>query len=220
MKISGIIAAGGTGSRLGIAGGKQLLELQGKPILVHTIEKVGPLVDELIVVVDPVYIERCQETLAKYAIQVKAIVPGGKTRARSVYNGFIKTVNELVLIHDGARPFVSAEDIKRTIAAAEKNGAAVLCVKVKDTIKQEESGHIKRTPDRKELWAAQTPQVIKREWLAEAYEKLPDWEQVTDDVQLVEKLGKKVKIVEGSYNNIKITTKEDLLTAEAFLKEQ
>ncbi|MFC1517383.1 2-C-methyl-D-erythritol 4-phosphate cytidylyltransferase [Candidatus Margulisiibacteriota bacterium] len=224
MKVSAIIAAGGKGSRLGAPGGKQLLELSGKPILIHTLERIIPEVQEVVVVIDSSHLEILENILEKYDLnsKVASIVPGGESRAQSVKNGFYKTRtdSDLILIHDGARPFIKKEQIQAVIKAAENNGAAVLCVKVKDTIKQEVEGSVKGTPDRKNLWAAQTPQVIKRELLSEAYTKLKDWQNITDDVQLVEKLGKKVKIVEGSYDNIKITTQEDLLIAEAMLKEQ
>ncbi|MBU0581230.1 MAG: 2-C-methyl-D-erythritol 4-phosphate cytidylyltransferase, partial [Candidatus Margulisbacteria bacterium] len=152
--------------------------------------------------------------------KIKEIVPSGRTRAESVHNAFLKVADQcsLVLIHDGVRPFVGKDDIKKTIIQAQQNGAAVLAVRVKDTIKNEKNGFITSTPLREKLWAAQTPQIIKKEILTEAYQKIENWGEVTDDVSLVEKLGKKVKIVEGSYSNIKITTKEDLLIAESLIK--
>jgi 2-C-methyl-D-erythritol 4-phosphate cytidylyltransferase len=222
MKVSSIIAAGGSGSRLGIPGGKQLLELQGKPVLIHSLEKLIQFSDEIVIVLEEKDIPRLKESLKKFKLldKVKEIVPGGKTRAESVHNAFLKTdpQTDLVLIHDGVRPFVAKKNIENVLSAAEKYGAAVLCTKVKDTIKKETDSFIEHTPERSTLWAAQTPQVIKRTWLAEAYEQLSDWQNVTDDVALVEMLGKKVRIVEGNYNNIKITTKEDLLLAESLLK--
>ncbi len=222
--ISTIVAAGGTGSRLGIAGGKQLLSLAGKPILIHTLEKLIPFSSEMIIVIEASKIERLQEMIDKYGLKnnIKKIVAGGDTRAISVHNAFTETSPEaeLIMIHDGVRPFIEPKNIEQTINAAEQFGAAVLCTKVKDTIKKEAQGFIAETPQRELLWAAQTPQVIKKQWMEEAYQQLPNWQTCTDDVSLVEMLQKKVKIVEGSYTNIKITTAEDLLIAESFLKKR
>ncbi len=220
--ISAIIAAGGSGSRLGIPGGKQLLEINGKPVLVHTIEKLMKHAAELIVVIAEEDIERLQIVLKEFNLteKVKKIVRGGNTRALSVHAAFkeVSSGCDLVLIHDGARPCVRDADIEETKTGALEYGAAVLCTRVKDTIKQEKNGFIESTPKRSELWAAQTPQVIKKELLDEAYRTLPDWKDATDDVSLVEMLGKTVKIVEGHYDNIKITTKDDLAIAELLLK--
>lgn len=222
MFVSTIIAAGGTGSRLGKSGGKQLLDLGGRPIVLRSLEKMLPFSDEVIIVIAEGDVPRLKEALERHGLEkkVKEIVPGGATRARSVHAAFKKVSQraDIVCIHDGVRPFVEPADVRKVIAEAEKHGAAVLCTRVKDTIKQENAGFVAATPQRAVLWSAQTPQVIKKSLLDEAYRTLKDWDEVTDDVALVEMLGKPVKIIQGSYRNMKITTHEDLIMAEAFLK--
>src|SRR5690606_5947261 len=145
-------------------------------------------------------------------MKVKAIVKGGRERQESVYEGLKRIKEEcIVLVHDGARPFVRIEHIQKLVQVTSEKSAAILAVPVKDTIKRAKDGIVQETFDRSELWSIQTPQAFKLSLLKEAYEKAEmDGFTGTDDASLVERIGHHVEIVEGDYNNIKITTKEDL----------
>jgi 2-C-methyl-D-erythritol 4-phosphate cytidylyltransferase len=215
IKITGILAAGGSGKRLGKASGKQLLMVNNKPVFIYSLEKIYPYVDEIIVVIEKDNINKCKKLLEKYKLtkKVKDVVAGGRERVDSVENAFntVSADTKLVLIHDGARPLVNKKIVQDVIKAGIKYKAAVPAVRVKDTIKIEKNGFVLRTPLRAELWAAQTPQIITRELLTAAFKNKKILKDITDDVSLVEKMNKKVKIIEGDYANIKITTKEDLV---------
>jgi 2-C-methyl-D-erythritol 4-phosphate cytidylyltransferase len=158
----------------------------------------------------------------RYSItKAKHIIEGGKTRTESVERGLrcVDKDTSLVLIHDGVRPFVSKEIVKKTIAAALKFGASVSAVPVKATIKVSgKDSFVKYTPARENLWEIQTPQVFKRILIEEAYKKVKSNRRFTDDATLIENIGKKVKIVKGDDRNIKITTTEDIKIAEALFK--
>ena len=212
---SAVIVAGGSGSRMGRP--KQMLPLGGKPVLVRTVEAFlqTPEIKEIVVVTPP-------ENRAELQKRFPGIVfaDPGKTRLLSVKNGFLKTsaASQLVAVHDGARPLVEPAHISACLQAARQYGAAVLAVPVKDTVKVCEGGFVQNTLDRTVLWAAQTPQCYRRPVLAEALEKFGQEEGATDESQLVEKLGIKVRVVPSSYKNNKITTPEDLIFAEALLE--
>ena len=212
---SAVIVAGGSGSRMGRP--KQMLPLGGKPVLVRTVEAFlqTPEIKEIVVVTPP-------ENRAELQKRFPGIVfaDPGKTRLLSVKNGFLKTsaASQLVAVHDGARPLVEPAHISACLQAARQYGAAVLAVPVKDTVKVCEGGFVQNTLDRAVLWAAQTPQCYRRPVLAEALEKFGQEEGATDESQLVEKLGIKVRVVPSSYKNNKITTPEDLIFAEALLE--
>lgn len=212
---SAVIVAGGSGSRMGRP--KQMLPLGGKPVLVRTVEAFlqTPEVKEIVVVTP-------SENRAELQKRFPGIVfaDPGKTRLLSVKNGFLKTsaASQLVAVHDGARPLVEPAHISACLQAARQYGAAVLAVPVKDTVKVCEGGFVQNTLDRAVLWAAQTPQCYRRPVLAEALEKFGQEEGATDESQLVEKLGIKVRVVPSSYKNNKITTPEDLIFAEALLE--
>lgn len=222
-----IIPAAGHGKRMGTSTPKQYLMLEGKPLLVHTIQKFEAcsMVDEIIVVTGEDEVQYCEECIIKpYQLhKVIKIVAGGRERQHSVYNG-LKEVNEkvdIVMIHDGARPFISTIDIQKSIEGAKVYQACGVGVPVKDTIKIcNDDGFIINTPKRSELWSIQTPQSFQHSVLKEAYERA--WEDNvigTDDAMLVERIGIPVKIVQGSYENIKITTPEDLLWGEILIKK-
>lgn len=222
---SAIIVAGGSGKRMNSATKKQYIYLNEKPILSYTIAKFENCdeIDEIILVVPKEDIEFVKENIVEKEgfKKLSAVVEGGKERQNSVYNG-LKRVSEdcdLVLIHDGVRPFVKDEEIKRVIESAKKFDACVLGVKVKDTIKIcDEIDCISHSPDRKTLWAAHTPQAFSYELILTAYNKaFEDGFYGTDDAMLAERLGFRVKMVEGSYDNIKITTPEDLEVAKLML---
>lgn len=212
---SAVIVAGGSGSRMGRP--KQMLPLGAKPVLVRTVEAFlqTPEIKEIMVVTPP-------ENRAELQKRFPGIVfaDPGKTRLLSVKNGFLKTsaASQLVAVHDGARPLVEPAHISACLQAARQYGAAVLAVPVKDTVKVCEGGFVQNTLDRAVLWAAQTPQCYRRPVLAEALEKFGQEEGATDESQLVEKLGIKVRVVPSSYKNNKITTPEDLIFAEALLE--
>ncbi|HAM42328.1 MAG TPA: bifunctional 2-C-methyl-D-erythritol 4-phosphate cytidylyltransferase/2-C-methyl-D-erythritol 2,4-cyclodiphosphate synthase [Elusimicrobia bacterium] len=212
---SAVIVAGGSGTRMGRP--KQMLPLGAKPVLVRTVEAFlnTPEIKEIVVVTPP----ENRAELEKHFPHIIFADPG-KTRLLSVKNGFLKTsaAAQLVAVHDGARPLVEPVHISACLQAAQKYGAAVLAVPVKDTVKVCKDGFVQNTLDRSVLWAAQTPQCYRRPILAEALEKFGQEEGATDESQLVEKLGIKVRVVPSSYKNNKITTPEDLVFAEALLE--
>lgn len=226
-----IVLAAGQGKRMGTKVQKQFLEVEGKPVLYYSLEtfEASSLIDEIVLVVGNGLVDYCQkEIVDKYHFhKVKRIVIGGKERYESVYLGlkaFMESAPEYVFIHDGARPFVDNAMLERAYHEVVKTKACVVGMPSKDTIKVvNESGVVVETPDRKYLWQVQTPQVFAYELIKDAYSELMANEtiQVTDDAMVLETVkGIPVKLVEGSYENIKITTPEDLFVAEAFLKKR
>ncbi|PKN13007.1 MAG: 2-C-methyl-D-erythritol 4-phosphate cytidylyltransferase [Deltaproteobacteria bacterium HGW-Deltaproteobacteria-4] len=223
-----IIPAAGTGSRMQAGINKQYLLLAGRPILFHTLALFAahPRIDRICIVVPSEEINYCRsEIVALYGLEkVSAIIAGGPSRQDSVANGLLgcnAEVDDLVVIHDGARPLLRATDLDALLNAAAKSGAAVLGVPVKDTIKQVQEGVIVATPERSSLWQVQTPQVFRYGLLLAAYgQARADGFTGTDDAMLVERLQYPVTMVPGSYRNIKITTPEDLSIASAFLATQ
>jgi len=226
--VTAVIAAGGRGRRMQASINKQFLELDGKPILAHTLEifESCPLINEIVVVTADGEREYCRKAVVEpYGFRkVRKIVSGGRERQDSVYNG-LKEIDdrcEYVAVHDGARPLLTSEILLEALCAGFKEGAAAVAVPVKDTIKLADSrGFVAETPDRDRLWAVQTPQVFKREIIFGAYEHaLKHSLKGSDDSVLVEKLGYPVKLVRGEYENIKVTTPEDLEIAAAILERR
>ena len=224
-RCTAIVLAGGQGTRMGTAVQKQYIELCGKPVLyyaLHTFQNSG-VIDEIILVVGEGQEEYCRQNIVeKYEItKVSKVVVGGTERYYSVWNGLQEVSEGYVFIHDGARPFVSGEMIARAYEEVQKYGACVVGMPVKDTIKiADEDGFSRETPNRKDVWMIQTPQVFETGLVKEAYEALLHEKEIsaTDDATAVEQmLGRKVKLVVGSYENIKITTPEDLKIAQALL---
>ena len=218
MKTTAIIVAAGSGSRFNSKTPKQFLQLCGRPVLVHTLERFqsAPSVDSIVLVV-PVDQTKSFNT-AKFT-KVDVVVPGGNTRARSVLKGLNAVENaEIIAVHDGARPLVTVDEIERTIAKGKETGAACLVAAVTDTIKSIRGGEIAATLDREKLRRAVTPQVFRIEILRKAFESVDLDDSVTDECYLVEKLGHPIATVEGSVRNIKITHPDDLLLAEALMK--
>lgn len=223
--VSAIITAAGKGTRMNININKLYIEIGGIPVLARALKAFDDccLVNEIILVANEDDIFYCKQNIIDfYAFQkVKKIVVGGHTRQGSVFRG----LNEvdpgcgIVLIHDGARPFISGSIIRKSIEAAEEFGAACVAVPVKDTVKKSGSDNfILETLDRKELWLAQTPQAFKYDLILNAHKKaLEDNFEGTDDTVLVERMGVSPKLVMGSYDNIKITTQEDLVIAQAII---
>lgn len=223
-KVTAIIPAAGMGSRLGVGYNKQYIELDGKPMVVRTIETISKNSDviEVIWVVGEQEIELAKGLVKEYQLhKVKHVVAGGKERVYSVINGYLMADNdsEYLLVHDGARPLITPEIIIECIQKASEIGAAIVAVPVKDTIKvsTEDGKQIVSTPPRSILWAAQTPQIMKKEWFAQAIQGNLQLDTITDDSMLMEKIGKPVAIVKGSYENIKVTTPEDVDLAETIL---
>lgn len=223
-----IIPAAGTGSRMQAGVNKQYLLLAGRPILFHTLALFAahPRIDRICIVVPAGEIDYCRsEIVERYGLaKVSAIIAGGPTRQDSVANGLLgcnATDNDLVIVHDGARPMLGVVDLDALLDAAAKSGAATLGVPVKDTIKQVQDGVIVATPERSSLWQVQTPQVFRYELLLAAHRQAhADGFAGTDEAMLVERLQHPVTMVAGSYRNIKITTPEDLTIASAFLAAQ
>ena len=220
-----IIVAAGRGVRFGLKKAKQFLEVAGKPIIIHTLERFEncSAVDEIILVLRREEIEKFSAVREKYKlIKLVKIVSGGEARAVSVFNGF-EAIDanrcEVVAVHDGARPFVSSTEIENTIESAKKNGAACLVAPVTDTIKEIANGKILQTIDRAKLRRALTPQAFHYEILKKAFAENNFFQYATDECFLAEKLGIEIAIVEGSAKNIKITHPEDLIFAEKFLEE-
>lgn len=224
-EVAAIIVAGGSGKRMGMNIKKQFIELDKKPILAHTIEAFNKcrVIDEIIVVVGKEDKEKVKaEIINRYGYhKVTQIVEGGAERQDSVYNGLmaVKDGIQYVMIHDGARPFISEEIVEKSLSMTKEKQATVVAVPVKDTIKVvNEECEVEDTPMRSTLWSVQTPQSFKKELLIEAYAYAKERNlTVTDDSMLVEAYGKKVYVVEGDYNNIKITTPEDLVLGQAIL---
>ena len=217
MRTAAIIVAAGSGSRFGSETPKQFLEINGKPVIAHTIERfeAAPSVDSIVIVVAA---ERIAQIDPSPFRKVSGVAIGGASRAESVLNGLSVLLDdiEVVAVHDGARPLVTVAEIEATIARAKETGAACLVAPVTDTIKSVRGGEIAATLDRDKLRRALTPQAFKREVLLAAFENA-DLAAATDECYLVEKLGHPITIVEGSPRNIKITHPEDLILAEAFL---
>ncbi|BBH23972.1 2-C-methyl-D-erythritol 4-phosphate cytidylyltransferase [Paenibacillus baekrokdamisoli] len=216
-----VVVAAGRGMRMGTKESKQYLLLQDKPILVHTLELFEGMeeVSEIILVVGEQDVARCEAFVREYdLIKVKAVLAGGSERQHSVRIGLQSLGTEWVMVHDGVRPLVTQSAVRSCMSMAENVEAAVLAVPVKDTIKQvNEAGVIVATPDRRSLWAIQTPQAFRRSLLIRAHEQAAlEGFLGTDDAMVVERLGIPVSVTEGEYTNIKITTPEDLPWA-AFL---
>jgi 2-C-methyl-D-erythritol 4-phosphate cytidylyltransferase len=223
MQVSAIIAAGGRGKRMNSGLSKQFLNIKGRPILYYTLSTFESLdmFHEIVMVVGEADFSYADNIVNRYRFKKTRLVKGGNERQDSVYNGLraLSPQTDIVVIHDGVRPFVTRDIIKRSIGAAKKHRAAGAAVPVKDTIKVvDECNVIKQTPDRSALWAMQTPQTFIYQLILDAYETaFKDGYYGTDDAVLVERLGLPVKIIEGAYENIKITTPEDIIIAEIFV---
>lgn len=221
--VSLVLLAGGVGKRMGANMPKQYLPLLGTPIALYSLKKFAEMeeIGEIVVVCDPSYRDVFED--CKVDKPVKFALPG-KERQDSVFNGLseVREGAALAAIHDSARPLVSKDDTRRCFADAMEHGAAVLAVQSKATIKEaNEDLSVARTLDRSKLWEMQTPQVIKPDLLKEGFKLVQEkGYEVTDDVSIVEFMGERVQITQGSYFNIKVTTPEDMFIAERLLNEQ
>ena len=219
-----VVVAAGSSTRMGRD--KLMLELAEVPVIVHTLQALDhcPYIHEIVVVTREDLLVPVSKLCAEYVLtKVRKVVVGGTTRARSVYMG-VQEVSEqtrLIAIQDGARPLVSQDVLQDVIRTAGTCGAAAPAIPVKDTIKQAENGIVSETPDRAKLFAVQTPQVFDAQLLRAALQSAQEnGAAVTDDCSAVERIGKSVYLTEGSYENIKITTPEDLILAAAILRRR
>ncbi len=226
-KNTAIVLAAGQGKRMHSKIQKQFLEIQGYPVLYYSLRcfQESPLIQDIILVTGEDSLSYCKEEIVKkYGFtKVSNIIAGGKERYDSVYAGLCACKDcRYVLIHDGARPFITEEIIERGLEKVKENGACVVGMPSKDTIKLSDAeGYVKETPDRKCVWTIQTPQIFSYALIREAHESIrkKDMSKITDDAMVIEQeTGVKVALAEGSYQNIKITTPEDLYIAEAFLR--
>lgn len=224
MKYSVVIPAAGQGKRMKLNKNKQFLLLEGKPVIIHTLEvfQDDEWCEEIILIANSNEIEEMELLIKSHEIaKVKKIVSGGTERQNSVHNGLKAVENDdgIVLIHDGARPFVTKEHIHELVEEANKSDGAILAVPIKDTVKAGIQLQVSHTVERSNLWSAQTPQAFRLISILKAH----NWAEKnqfigTDDASLYEKLEKKVSIVTGDYFNIKLTTPEDIVFAQAILK--
>lgn len=230
-KLIAVIPAAGAGKRMGMGMNKAFVHVREVPILVHCMKMLAEtnLIARAIVVLAADEVADGEKLLQSYSQKYFpqlpfCVVAGGKERQDSVANALvvIKEENCYVAVHDGARPFAGREVFERTLAAAKTHGAAIAAVPVKNTIKVvDNNGKVVATPVRSSLQAVQTPQIFAVELLKKAYAYLKEHPaQVTDDASVVELLGKDVFVAQGRYENIKITTPEDLIFAENYLKIQ
>lgn len=229
-KITAIVLAAGSGSRMKSKTKKQFMEIKGKPVIWYSLfEFEKSRVDEIILVTGKEDIDYCKkEIVEKYNLKkIKNVVAGGSERYESVYNGLKEVTGNIVIIHDGARPLINNEIIERSIEGTIKSDACVVGVPVKDTIKRaNKEGYIIDTPNRSELWITQTPQSFKTDLVKMAYKKMKEELEkgnttlnITDDAMVVEKFTtNQVRFVQGDYKNIKVTTPEDIDIAELFIE--
>lgn len=229
-KITAIVLAAGSGSRMKSKTKKQFMEIKGKPVIWYSLfEFEKSRVDEIILVTGKEDIDYCKkEIVEKYNLKkIKNVVAGGSERYESVYNGLKEVTGNIVLIHDGARPLINNEIIERSIESTIKSDACVVGVPVKDTIKRaNKEGYIIDTPNRSELWITQTPQSFKTDLVKMAYKKMKEELEkgnttlnITDDAMVVEEFTtNQVRFVQGDYKNIKVTTPEDIDIAELFIE--
>ncbi len=217
MKICAVIPAAGFGKRMGGSVPKQFLLLDGKPVLAHTLAVFDQCaeIDSITLVAPEAELEEARGEWMNSWPKIRQVVKGGKERQDSVYNGLqsLDADAEIVVVHDGVRPFLTSDMLCESIDAARETGAAVVAIPANDTLKRvSEDGWIRDTVDRSGLWRVQTPQTFQVPLLKKAFEKAKlDGFYGTDESMLVERMGGAVKIVPGSERNIKITRPEDLI---------
>jgi len=232
MKAIVLIPAAGLGRRMGTAVYKQYLSLAGKPLLAHTLALFDrhPLIEHIYPILPADDIDYCQQQIiSAYGLQkIRRLVAGGKERQDSVRNGLRALVEDgfdqperIVLIHDGARPLFDPQQLAPLLEKIAAEGACIVAVPVKDTIKELDDGFILHTPERQRLWQAQTPQGFRYQLLASAFaQAAADNFRGTDDASLLENIEIPVAVLPGDYRNIKVTTPEDLVIAAALLDMQ
>lgn len=220
-----IIVAAGSGNRMNAPIGKQFIEISGKEIIARTIDVFynNKNINEIVLAIKQSDEEFVAKIIKKNNYKGIKLVYGGKERQDSIYNclKYISQDSEIILIHDGVRPFVTDETIEKAIKMAKEKEAVCIGVPIKDTIKVVRKGIITDTPDRDLLWSAQTPQAFKRDLIIKAHEyaKITNF-RGTDDAMLVENIGKQVHMIQGKYDNVKITVPEDILVAKSILEKR
>ena len=226
MSVSAVIVAAGISKRMNNGVDKLAVQLSGKPLLAWTISRFESteIIDEIIVVTREDEIGKVKEmTKLEGFRKVSSVVKGGSYRQQSSHNGLkaISNDSKVVLIHDGARPLIRSSDIKRIAESAEENGAALLAVPSKDTVKEVHNGKVTQTLPRESVWLAQTPQGFRKELLQEAFSSAEKEGYIgTDEAALVERIGKDVTIVEGHNSNIKVTVASDIGLVQSLLKRE
>lgn len=225
MKVTTVIVAGGKGKRMGAGKNKVFLTIEGREILHFTISAFewNKNIDEIIVVTGSEDISECEKLIADSNFKkIACVTEGGKTRQESVFNGIKRAAGDIVLIHDGARCLITDSEIDNVLEDCMRFGAAACGVKCKDTLKSiDEKGFILGTIDRESTYQIQTPQAFKREEILRLHQRAQrDGFSATDDCMIAERYGVKVKISQGSYENIKLTTPEDMLLAENILRNR
>ncbi|WP_046176527.1 2-C-methyl-D-erythritol 4-phosphate cytidylyltransferase [Domibacillus indicus] len=221
-----VIPAAGKGKRMKAGMNKVLLELKGRPLIIHTLAvfETDAFCKGIILSVHPDERTEFKQLLTAHQItKVSSFADGGKERQHSVYSGLkmLPPESDIVLVHDGARPFVTKETIAMLVESAQKTGAAIAAVPVKDTIKKAKNSLVSETVDRESLWSVQTPQAFQKEVLLAAQQKAEQEQFLgTDEASLVERIGYPVQVVESDYDNIKLTTPEDLYFARAIIAKR
>ncbi|PAQ15174.1 2-C-methyl-D-erythritol 4-phosphate cytidylyltransferase [Bacillaceae bacterium SAOS 7] len=220
-----VIPAAGQGKRMKADRNKLLLSLQGRPVIIHTLEvfEKDPACDGIVLAVKEEEKPLFTNLITEYNMsKVYKLVTGGEERQQSVYSGLKQLEHaDIVLVHDGARPFMMRKMIDELVKEAKISGAAIAAVPVKDTIKRVKDGTVVETVERSSLWAVQTPQAFRLSSLLQAHEQAEkDGFLGTDDASLIERINLPVQIVEGDYDNIKLTTPEDLVFAEAIIQKR
>jgi 2-C-methyl-D-erythritol 4-phosphate cytidylyltransferase len=223
VRVAALVPAAGSGTRFGSSLPKPFVPLRGEPLLLHTLRRLeaAPLVETIVLVAAPDQVDTCWRDVVRAGrlTRVDTVVAGGADRQASVRAGVaaLPSWADTVLVHDGARPLVTPDLCAAVAAAADAHGAAVAAVRPKDTVRAEGGG----TLDRARLWLVQTPQAFRAPLLREAHARaLAEGASATDDAALVERLGVPIAIVQGSYRNLKVTTRDDLAVAEALLAEE
>jgi 2-C-methyl-D-erythritol 4-phosphate cytidylyltransferase len=220
-----LVPAAGRGLRMGGTVPKQFLAIGGLPLVVHSLRvlQAAPSIDSIVLAVPPSDIAYCQTDIVKAHDfnKVTEVVAGGKERQDSVRLALEAVGSEakIVLVHDAVRPFLTVRMVEDVVKAAQETGAAIIAVPMRDTVKQVNADRlIERTVDRQPLWLAQTPQAFRKDWLQEAHQKAQaEGVVATDDAYLLERMGRRVMVVEGSGENIKVTRPEDMIIGEAIL---
>ncbi len=219
-----IIPAAGSGKRMGAGRNKLFIEVAKRPVILHTLDvfECDRHCKKIILVIQPGDEKYFKDILTGHLEHGKIeFVFGGDERQHSVYNGLIAASEEIILVHDGARPFIRQQTINRLVQSAHDNGAAIAAVPVKDTIKRADQNQVVETVDRSGLWQIQTPQAFRLPILMSAHKQAKEQDFLgTDEASLVEKIGLPVMIIESDYDNIKLTTPEDLYFAEAILAKR
>lgn len=222
MSVTGIILVAGNSTRFAKGINKNFEQVNGNYILEYSLKQFvdNDLIDNIIIALKKEEKTFVENIIKNYTEKPIKLVQGGKTRQESVYNCITETNSSIVIIHDGARPVIKKEYINNCIKTMEQYDGATIAVKSKDTIKiSDDNGVVINTTERKNTWIVQTPQCFKRDILLEAHKKFKSDETITDDCMLLELNGKKVKLIEGDYTNIKVTTPDDESLVKQFLSE-